>query len=350
MDLFDPIQMTLALREAFPARQFLTNLFFSASVEHDTRTFQMDIVKGSRRLAPFVGRKKEGKVIDRENWKTAQFEPPYIKEKMVTTAEQILTRRPGEIIYTAPGANSPAARAAMQLGEDAAEMQDMINRRIEWMAAQGLFTGKVPVKGDGVDAEVDFLFSASHLFTLDGTTGNEKWSVASTDIRTQLKAWRRDLISKDSGKTANVLILGQNVEPNFINNEVMQNLLNNRRMEIGKIVPEEMGDGVTFVGDITSLGLSVWTYDEWYHDEVEDVAKPMVPENMILLGSTGARCRRHYGVIEDVQAGNFATETFVKSWTVEDPSARMLMAQSAPLPAIEQPDAFVAVVVQDAAA
>lgn len=338
--------MTMALREAFPARQFLTNLFFSASEEHDTRSFQIDIVKGSRRLAPFVNSKLPGKQVQRENWKTAQFKPPYLKPKMVTTAEQLLKRRPNEIVYTAPGANTPFLRAAAQLGEDAADLQDMINRRIEWMCAKGLFTGKIPVKGEGVDVEIDFLFEASHLITLDGTAGNEKWTDTGAPIEAQIRRWRR-LVSKDSGKTANVCILGENAYESFRKNTEIYDNLNNRRIEIGKIVPEEMGDGVTFVGDFNALGMSFWTYDEWYYDEENDVDARMVPENMALIASTGARCKRHYGVIEDVQAGNFATESFVKSWEVEDPSSRMLLVQSAPLPAIEQPNGFVAVVVQD---
>jgi hypothetical protein len=268
---------------------------------------------------------------------------------MVTTADSILKRRAGEIVYTAPGANTPEERAAAQLGEDAAELQDLINRRIEWMCAQGLFTGKIPIVGDGVSDEIDFLFSASHLVTLDGTAGNEKWTDSAANIWKMLRAWKRQ-IAKDSGTTANVCILGENAYESFMLNEKIVNLLDNRRVELGTIVPEDMGEGVTFVGDLKGVGLSVWTYDEWYYDEVAGEEKRMVPENMALIASTGARCKRHYGVIEDTKAGQFATESFVKSWEVEDPSARFLMVQSAPLPAIEQPDGFMAIVVQDAEA
>lgn len=348
IDLYDPLQMTMNLQEAFPAHRFLTDLFFSESEVHDTRFFQFDIEKGQRRMAPFVNRKAQGKVIERHNYKTVQFEPPYIKEKMITTTDQILKRSPGEVVYTTPGSNTPLERAARQLGQDAAEMSEMIVRRIEWMAAQGLFFGIIPVSGEGVEYDIDFLFESSHLITLDGTLGNEKWSDLATKILAQLRRWKK-LITKDSSLTANILLLGCNVYDNFINNEQVLKLLDNRRVEIGSIVPEELGDGVTYVGDLKSVGLSVWSYDEWYYDEATQTELPMVPENMILLASTRARCKRHYGVIEDVEAGNFATEAFVKSWTEPDPSGRFLMVQSAPLPTIEQPNGFVAVVVQDPA-
>ena len=40
---------------------------------------------------------------------------------------------------------------------------------------------------------------------------------------------------------------------------------------------------------------------------------------------------RHYGAIKDEKAGFQALDYFQKSWTVEDPAARILLLQSAPL-------------------
>lgn len=59
---------------------------------------------------------------------------------MVTTAEDMLKRSPGEDIY---GAKSPNQRAAEQLTKDMIEMDDMITRREESMCAQALFEEKL---------------------------------------------------------------------------------------------------------------------------------------------------------------------------------------------------------------
>ena len=66
----------------------------------------------------------------------------------------------------------------------------------------------------------------------------------------------------------------------------------------------------------------------------------MVPEDKALVIASGLRATIHYGVIQDIEAGNFATRVFAKTWTEEDPSARFLLVQSAPLPVVHHVDAL----------
>ena len=70
----------------------------------------------------------------------------------------------------------------------------------------------------------------------------------------------------------------------------------------------------------------------------------MIPLNKVWIGSTNAKNTRLYGAIKDLKA-LAAMPRFAKSWEEEDPSARYLMMQSAPLVALNQPDAFVSAVV-----
>lgn len=336
MNLYDPKQMTQALLESKPVRRFLSGTFFGEEV-HDTVSFQIDLWKGSRRLAPVVHPKLAGKVVDREKFRTLEFTPPYLKPKKVTLADHLLTRQPGEIVYTQPGANTPAQRAAKLLGQDMAELDESILRRVEVMAAEALFSGRVTVKGEGVDTVVDFDLEATHTPTL---TGADLWTASTSDIVENLRAWKR-LIAKDSGITATDAVLGAEAAAAFLKNEHLLKLLNTYNLSVGAVNPVDMGEGVTYLGRLTAVGLDLWTYDEWYLDETDNTEKPVVPEDKVLVIARSLRATIHYGVIQDLEAGNFAARAFVKSWVEPDPSARFLLVQSAPLPVVHQVNALV---------
>lgn len=336
--LYDPKQMTAALLESLPVRRFLTSTFFKEEV-HDTKSFQIDIWKGSRRLAPIVHPKLEGKSIDREKFRTKEFTPPYLKPKKVTEADHILARAPGEVIYTQPGANSPELRAAALLGADMAEVEESIQRRIEAMGAEALFSGQVTVKGDGVDTVVSYDFDATHTPTL---TGADLWTASTSDPLAKLREWKR-LISKDSGITATDVVMGSTAADAFMANAAVKAAMTQWNAMYGNLQPQDVGEGVTLLGRVADL--YIWTYDEWYYDEGTSAEKPMVPANKVLVIARGIRAVVHYGVIQDIAAGTFATRAFAKTWVEEDPSVRYVLVQSAPLPVVHQVSALVVAVV-----
>lgn len=345
IDIFEPTTMIEALVTNFPPHMFLTKMFFGDRKLHSTRVVDFDIQKGKRRMAPFVNRLNKGKVIERSDLKAMRMEPPYLKPKMVTTAEEIMKRGPGEPVYVQDGSNAPAARAAKILAEDVTGLQMLLNRRIEWMAAKSLFTGIIPVKGEGVDLEIDLGYGTDQKKTLTGTA---KWSATATaDPVGDFVKWARQ-IKKLTGKVPRAAVVGRNAAISLEKNEAFTKALNNLRTEAGLLGYKDLPEGAQYMGYIAKAGLELFTYDEWYIDDETGDEVEMVPENAVLVGAATARCRRHYGAIYDVEAGNFEVETFVKSWTEEDPSARFVLAQSAPLTAIEEPEAFVVAIVQDA--
>jgi hypothetical protein len=291
-----------------------------------------------------VNPRKEGKVVESQGYKTRSYKPPYIKPKKVTTAEDILKREMGQHIY---GSNmSPMQKAAQRLGKDLAELDDMILRREEWMAAQVLTTGKVRCQGDGIDETIDFLMEAEHLPVLAGAA---LWSATTTAKPLQnMRDWKR-LIAKDSGVNPTDVIMSPDVYDAMLYTDEVKgtnNLFDNRRIMLGQIEPRDVGGGVTYIGRITELGLDLWTYEEWYVDEFdEETEKPMIPTGKLIMGSPNAYTRRLYGAIKDLKSTG-AVRRFPKSWEVEDPSARFVMVQSAPIPALHQVDAFLCATVK----
>lgn len=333
IDFFNTRTMLRALEERLPPKQFLLDTFFSDVEQSDTASVDIDVIKKGRKMAPFVNPLKEGKLVEGEAFATNTFKPPYIKPKRPTTAADLLNRQMGESLYSGV---SPAQRAAKKLAEDLADFQDMVERREEWMARSALTTGTISVVGEGVDATITFGMDASHLPVL---AGGALWSAAGTSFPLKdLRDWK-DLIAKDSGMIATDAIFGNDVIETFLSHADVQAKLDNRRLDIGRVEYSREFDGVEYYGRFE--GLDIWRYSEWFTPDAGGADVAMVPADGVIMGSRRARTARHYGAIMDLDAGLVPVRWFPKSWREKDPSAQILLLQSAPLVAMHQVDAFV---------
>ncbi len=339
IDLFETRTMLEALEERFPPKMFLKDTFFGGAPETwPTQHIDIDIQKGKRRVAPYVNPLAEGKIVAREGFHTNTYKAPYLKPKMVTTAQDFLTRDIGQNVYGS--SEGPEQRAQKKLGKDLATLEDMILRREETQASELLHTGKVTVIGDGVSDIIDFQMEATHIITLSGT---DLWDNAASDPLAKLRELKR-LAVKDSGLVPTKCVMGEDAIDAFLINANVTNQLDTRRIDLGLIDPVELSEGVTYYGRIKDVNLDLYTYEEYYVHPVTTVVTPMVEPKKILLGNPSARTSTNYGAIQDLDAGgNFVVPRFAKSWRSKDPSAQWLLVQSAPLLAMHQVDAFLAV-------
>lgn len=344
IDLFETRKMLTALEQRKkPFTFFLDTFFTQVDVSQDEHV-DIDIDRGGQRImAAFVNPRLPGKAVERRGYKTRSYKPPYVKPKRVTTAEDVLKRAMGENIYA--GAKTPVQRAAELLGKDLGDLDDMILRREEWMAACGLQTGTIIVQGDGVDDEVGFDMLDTHQVVL---SGNNRWSQASTAKPLKnLRNWSVDVIQEDSGLVPTVAVFGRNAYDYFMETEQVlgsstggRSLFDLRAIDVGRIDPRPLAAaGVTYIGYLKEVNLEIFTYaGKFYNDETKETDWLMHPDK-VLLGCTDARCVRHYGAIKDLKA-TAPVARFAKSWEEEDPSVRYVTVQSAPLPAPHQIDAF----------
>lgn len=336
IDMFDTRTMLAAVEQMLPPRTFLRDTFFTVTDAFDTEAVDVDIVKGKRRMAPFVSPKLAGKVVERLGYTTRTYKPPMVNPKMVTTAEQLLKRMPGEPLYSGL---SPDDRAAAQLGKDLIELEDLITRREEWMCAQALFTGKIHMVGEGVDEEIDF-----SLTNKEALADAKKWSAAGTDPISDLKRWRLAIL-KASGINPDVTVMSSGVVDAFMNNATVQKKLDLRLVDSGQINPQLLPNGVTYIGRLAEVGTNIYSYDEWYVDDSGN-EQPMVPAKTVLMASTDARFSRLYGAYVDAELGAFAIPRIPRSWAEKDPSQRFVQLISRPLMVPHQIDSlYVATVI-----
>jgi len=314
-----------------PVRTFFRSTFFRNTKTFVTARVDVDYKKGGRALAPFVHPKLGSKTILNTGYETKSYTAPLIAPKKITTEEDLTTRSAGENPYSG---RTPADRAVEKVTADLAELREMITRRIEWMCAQLLFTGTIPVKGESVDETITFDFT--NTTTLTGTA---LWSNANADPINDLETWRKQ-VQKEGFANCNICVMSPDVSNVFVNNPKVQKLLDIKAYDLAVIKPREMANGLTYIGTINKLGLDIYEYNEWYLDTWTDPAnpvnKPLVPEKTVALFSTSAQFSMYYGAITLMgNNDNFITvegETIPESWSERDPARRFLKLSSRPLP------------------
>lgn len=337
MNLFATRTMLPMLEEVKPASSFLRDRFFGDVRTFDTKKVEIDIWQGKRRLAPYVHPKIGGKTVDKQGYRVDEFEPPEVSPDMITTAEDMLNRRPGETVY---GTASPMERAAEQLGRDLAELDNMITRREEQQASEALFSGQVTVTGEGYDEVIKYWPSNAADQPYTDLTSTNYWDQSGSDPIGDIRSARRRAV-QDSGVSSTDVILGADVADAMLNNSTFMKQMDTRRIDMGIIDPQALPEGVTYHGFLKGLGVDLFSYDEWYLDENGD-EQPMVPVNKVLVGSPRVRTTRAYGVVALFKGNEQPPEMYAAprvpdSWSQrKNPAGRIVQIKSKPLCIVHQ--------------
>lgn len=330
--IYTPRTMGKVIQRMPPVHTFFRDTFFKNRRTFVTKSVDVDFKKGSRALAPFVHPKIGGKTVPNAGYQTKTYTPVLIAPNKITTVDDLLTRSAGENPYSG---RTPAERAVEKLGEDFRELSEMIVRREEWMAATAIFTGQIPIIGDGLNAVIDFEFTNTETIVTDAL----KWSAATADPLADLERWRKQ-VQKEGFVNCNICVMASDVSAAFIANEKVQKALDTKAYDLAVIKPRELPNGVTYIGTINKLGLDIYEYNEWYLDDWTDPAapeqKPLVPDGTLALLSTTADYSIYYGAITMLADNgvNFVTvegDKVPQTWVERRPDRRFLQLNSAPL-------------------
>lgn len=336
------------LKQMYPPKRFLMDTFFSNQKKVETQNIDIDIRKGKRLLASYINPLQEAKFVERIGYETKSIKLPYTREIMRTGAEDLLNRDIGRHIYDPAG--SPAKRAAQQLGEDLAELENRIVRRMEWNAASVLDTGVVNIVGEGVNYSIDFgMNAAGHVVNAD-----TMWDQVGADPLADLASWIKK-IEEDSGLSPTHCIMGSDALDKFLADTKVKGLMDMLKVNIGQIQPDKLGDGVIFVGTLKYPGvfIDIYHYSEIYVDG-NGAKQNLVPSKHVWLATDKAYTTTFFGPIYNLRAANelgvqgglISGFNFVPStWIEDNPSARNLMLESSPLCAMHQCDAFLSATV-----
>ncbi|EPL3047554.1 major capsid protein [Morganella morganii] len=333
MNIYDTNVLIQVVPNLMTSQNWLLDKFFPNITESDTEEVSIDVDVGLRRLAPFVSPLVEGKLVESRKLQTNSFKPAYIKDKRAPDLRKPIRRQIGERIG---GQYSAAEREMLNLQFELTDQIDMINRRLEWMAASALQTGTVTVTGEGYETKVvDFGRSSDLTIALSGadkwpetveagktntkpTDDIEDWSqrmlkesgAVATDIVFTTKSWkafRLDTSVKDSAITFPVLSpFGNQINPGT-------------QIKTGAVYKGRWGN------------YDLWVYNDWFIDPLDGKEKPMIADGSVIMSGADLMGTRAFGAIID-PAFNYGPMAYApKSWLQHDPAQRFIMVQSAPL-------------------
>lgn len=332
VSIYEPRTMGRIVEKLPPVRTFFRDTFFRREETFNTESVDVDFVKGTRKVAPFVHRIIGGKTVPNTGYETKTYRPPLVAPDKITTVDDLLKRRPGESLVSG---RSPAERAVLKMSDDFRELRDMISRREELMCVQSIFTGQIPIIGEGLNEVIDFGFTNTEVIS----AATKKWSNAGSDPIGDLKRWHKQ-VQKTGFTNCNACVMADDVATAFVGHEKVQKVLDVRNYNLAVIQPRQLPNGVTYVGTIHELGMDVYTYNEWYLDDWTDPEtpeeKPLVPDGMLAMLSTNANYSMYYGAITLIDEGTKEFKTVEgkyvpDTWVKRKPARRFLQLQSAPL-------------------
>ena len=339
VNIYTPRYLAEVVREAPPVHTFFLDTFFTNVKTFATERVDIDIKKGNRRMAAFVHPRVGGKALPGTGYKTESYKPPLINPYDITTADQLMSRMPGENIYSG---RTPAQRAAERLMDEYNSLNDATTRREEWMAVQAILTGEIPVVGDGVDETIDFGFTNKVSLT-----GNKKWGNESAAILDNLNEWESTVLT-NGFTNVDMVIMGKDALKAFLADETVQKQLDNRRVEMGIINPKDLANGVRYIGHLNKPNVDIYEYREVYLDDWTtpgtETTCPLIPDDKIVMISSQANFMRAYGLctyLEDNgQWVTAQTDRVLRSYVEHHPDRRMIELQTHPLPIPDKVDSW----------
>lgn len=304
IDIYNTQTMVAALEMIPPKPVFLKNRYFPTT-DQDIFTTEDVLVdykdEYQRKMAPCVIPMKGGIPVSRTGYRMERLTPPYVAPERILTVDQLNKRQFGETLFSR---KKPAEREAAILKNDLTEMSDMIDMREEYMAARTLFDNGYELRhyADvyGGDKYEEFTI---HFYEEEENpavyTPAVSWDEGGDQFYQDLVVIIRSL--KRRGLPAADLLLGENVSVELLKNDFLLKLLDNRRVQIGEIMPKELPDGATSYGRIIVDGtvLEMISYTLQYTDEKNNVQN-LVPVDSIAVTAPNTG-RMLYGTVTQME-------------------------------------------------
>lgn len=324
---YEPSTLRGVIKNSIPLRLFFRDRFFSNHILFPTEQVSFEFSSAHRRLAPYVNPRIGSESISRDGYEVRDYRPPLVAPERVITNDTLMQKLLGEAPFNS--GLSPEDRAAQIIAQDVIELQDAIWRREEYMCARVKQDGKLYIKGNGVNAIVDYGFK--NVKSIDKT---EKWD-ENFDILGQLNEYSDELLK--AGFNADMLLLGRDAAKALLTNKKLIKLLDARRIELGEIRPVSLENGVKYLGHIATYGVDfdVYTYTEFYPDENGDLKSIIDPETCLIMSSTEQNSMLYGSVTLLDKNGdymNYMEEYVPNTWFTQKPPQRFMSISSRPLP------------------
>ena len=242
----------------------------------------IDIERFGEQVAIAIKRFTGPNLNDFDQFTTKEFEPPSYGEAFPLDVNDLINRMAGVDPFT-DAYNSYASSLVFQINKGFTLVDDKISRAIELQASQILQTGILNLLNENGETvyEVNFQPKATHFPTVATA-----WSdTANADPIADMEALG-DVIRADGKLDVNIAIMGKDSMRYFLQNQIVQAQLDNRRIEVGRIRPEFQNSGMKYWGmvHIGQYQIELWTYPDTYEDpQTGNPVNYVAPDSCILL-------------------------------------------------------------------
>jgi len=332
--------LTTLVNEVKPVQSFLMELLFSNHQTMPNDLLEIGTLRGDRSIAPFSAKDAEGIMVEGLNSDAFTLRPPQIRiKKPFTPTPLFFEREFGDVIHL-QGGDSQVSKVAQHIARDSQRMVDLVRNAEEYLASQAL-TGTISYvnENDGAAFTVSYAKSAENTVTL---TGADLWDASTSNPSIDAHRAKRRLADA-VGLIPTDAICGELAAEAFLKNANVKSDLDNRKLVSGDvdITTQFNEQGVIYLGNYA--GIRWWEYSRQLNvpgTGLVDLIRPKFVE--FVSTSPAADMVTYYGAIRDMEAfeGNMLqSERFSKSWIEPDPSVRMQLIESHPLPCLRRPDA-----------
>ena len=336
-DITNTHHLLAAYEQASPVSSFLRDRYFPCNPSTDIFTTDdvlLEYKKGTQKLAPFVSPRIGGKTVLRKGYRMERYEPAFVAPKRPLTIDDLNKKGFREAIYSQL---TPEQRQGAIVTKDMVEMEDLIVRREEAMAAEVMTTNALVMKHYG-DNDTDFEEKYIQYFEGESNpavfTITTPWTQEGADIYRDLKGMLD--VARDNTVRVTELLIAPDVAFAIQDNEKIQKYLNIEGYKLGHIQPRELNQaGAAYIGTLNILGkmIDVICYDAQYESDEGEMV-PYLPAGTVIL-TTPAAGRSAYGAItqleSDEQFHTYAGKRVPKYTSDKKADIRELRLASRPL-------------------
>lgn len=321
----------------------LQNMLFSRHITRSTETIELGLITGGREIAPFVRSQAEGILVGGLSKSFAQVAGPNIRIKRAFGADVLFDRQPGTPIHLV-GNETQESAVEQAIARDLQYMVDIITNTKEYLCAR-ILQGSIAITlADGEVMTITVPRAAANSIIL-GTFWDSSVAAFFSNLHTV-----KEVMNDAEGLPVTDAICGAEAAHTILaqveaGNLKPLNALN--RITAGQATFESQFDsqGMIYIGTFSNIRF--WQYSR--SALLNGVDTAMIRSKWIEFvnanNSQGASDRvMEFAGIPDIEAfesGRLKSEMFAKSWVQKDPSARIALLHSRPLPWARKPNATV---------
>ena len=317
MDIYSTYFMLAAVRELPVEHTFFKSRYFPTNTAMDvfgTSRVLADFKEETAKAAPFVLPRIGAVPIGRDGFSTADLEPANIAISMPLTLDQLTKRGFGESLLSEA---TPEDRARLMLINDLVELNARITRTEEALAVKTIIDNGTIMRHITDQANV-YQDIGVHFY--EGTnnpaqfTPGKKWTHSTYANGTWTPgSWYADMCAMvqmltKKGRPVREFVVSDDVADFLMSDGWVLAMLDNRRVELGRIDPSELTEYVyqlctlNFKGRVLPILVSTGTYLDISGNDT-----PYVPDGTVI--AIAPACGRGlYGAVTQVEDdGNFHT-------------------------------------------